>query len=318
MEFKWSTIGHDSVKQYFEKLIANGIFRSHAFFFVGPQHIGKTTLVAELISMMFCGNTDHKPCGKCVHCTHLQKKIHPDVFSITHEEGAKNIKVEEVRNVLEQLQSGALFHSKKMCVVGEAELLSAGAANALLKTLEEPTKDTFFFFITSQEEALPFTIRSRCQMVRMYPLSRSAVRRFLESKGKNPTESEELTKYSQGRLGLIWNFLDEESAWEKEKTERVLNMQSLLAPGYKKSPWYEKPALFPLSSTVQYAHEILLYSLSLQHQRAFPWISTISSRGWRQARELLTACVEAVKFEDANVNVKMLIDGIHKVTRNVV
>lgn len=319
MKFKWNTVGHNSVKQYFEQLIAQNLFRSHAFLFVGPESIGRKTLVNDLLGALLCEHVEQRPCSKCRHCTHLAKGIHPDVFRVTKEKDLTHVTVEGIRAVVEQLQSGSLFRSKKICIIENAESLSHGAANAILKTLEEPAGETFFFFVATQEDMIPATIRSRCQIVRMYPLRMNEVYDVLVSKRVLPNIARELASFSRGRLGVILDYIGSESAWSKLKERAADQWKMLFSAGYEKSKWYGKKELLPFSSVLLYAHDVILRSLGLHDRCSFPWIQD-AQKGWSvsEATLLLSASVEAMNLERQNVNSKMIIDSIHARVRNMV
>lgn len=318
MTFHWSTVGHDAIKRYVEKLIGTGVFRSHAFFLSGPAHIGKTTLANDAVSMLLCEGTEQKPCGNCPHCTNLQKESHPDVYRVRRGEDEKNITVEHIREVIEQLQATSLFRSKRICVIEEADALSYGAANALLKTLEEPGKDTLFFFIASQEGALPATIRSRCQVIRMYPLKKQEVYAYAVDKGVEHETARELSQFAQGSLGSIVEWIENGEAWSKKKAQLATQRAVVFSPGYEKVKWYAKKDSVPFDLALSFAQDCFLHALGLPESRQFPWIAIEQKSDAGSMFRLLEACTEAMRLEGKNVNGKMIIDLIHAQVRNVI
>jgi DNA polymerase-3 subunit delta' len=152
-------------------------------------------------------------CDECSHCRKINSGIHPDVFTITAEEEATQIKIAQVRRLLEVLEMQPLEGRNKIFIIDPANLLNAESANALLKGLEEPPDHSFFILVTVNVHELLLTIRSRCQLYRFVPLALADIR----SRGV----TDELTvRWSQGSIGKALGL---DVAAIKQQRELVLD-----------------------------------------------------------------------------------------------
>lgn len=162
MQYNWPLIGHDNVKRYFEKAFAAGRVH-HAYLFEGPAQVGKATFARMLAKALLCGGERTRPCGSCRACEAYDHGAHPDVLVFNRGEEA-SVQIEPIREFIAAMQTKPLLGKYRIGILEEAELLTLPAANALLKTLEEPAKSAVLFLI-SHTEVLP-TIASRCQRIR--------------------------------------------------------------------------------------------------------------------------------------------------------
>ncbi len=133
----------------------------HALLFTGPRGVGKTTMARLLAKALNCekGPTD-QPCGECPPCQGITQGTNMDVLEI---DGASNTGVDDVRQLRESVQYRPSQSRYKVYIIDEVHMLSKGAFNALLKTLEEPPEHCFFIFATTEPHKVPQTIQSRCQ-----------------------------------------------------------------------------------------------------------------------------------------------------------
>tara|TARA_R110002072_G_scaffold172728_1_gene326956 strand:- start:38212 stop:39243 length:1032 start_codon:yes stop_codon:yes gene_type:complete len=152
-----------------ERLISQ--FRSgkvpHAFLFSGLEGLGKSQFASFLASFMLCENskTQQVPCGECKQCRLFESESHPDFKLLEPEEGSASIKVDQVRQLVEFFGKSSQQGGLKIALVSPAEALNNNAANALLKTLEEPSGQSVIILVSHQPGMLLPTIRSRCQLV---------------------------------------------------------------------------------------------------------------------------------------------------------
>ena len=133
----------------------------HAYLFCGPRGVGKTTSARALSMALNCehGPTT-APCGTCTSCSEIQLGSSPNVIEI---DGASNNSVDDVRSLRENIQYLPANGKKKIYIIDEVHMLSKGAFNALLKTLEEPPPHVLFIFATTEPQKIPETILSRVQ-----------------------------------------------------------------------------------------------------------------------------------------------------------
>lgn len=155
-------LGHDKVKSLFIKAFENNKLTS-TFIFKGPNGIGKKLTAEVIAAMLNCDNKDIAPCGTCISCMKTQNKIHVDVFYIEAEKD--NILIEQVEPIIENAQFPPFEGNAKIFIINDAHLLNVTSGNMLLKTLEEPKENNYFFLITDKPDLVLPTIRSRSQEI---------------------------------------------------------------------------------------------------------------------------------------------------------
>ena len=133
---------------------------AHAYLFCGPRGTGKTSIAKIFAKMLNCESEENAPCGKCHNCIEFQIGSHPDIIEI---DAASNNGVEEVRNLIEKVKYAPIEGKYKVYIIDEVHMMSTGAFNALLKTIEEPPEHVIFIFATTEPHKVLPTIISRCQ-----------------------------------------------------------------------------------------------------------------------------------------------------------
>ncbi len=168
---------------------------AHAYLFEGPDGIGKRLMALAFASFLLCENGTS--CGKCSACLKVDHSNHPDIHFLNAEGSA--LKIEQVRLLQQQLSLRPLEGNYKICLIDGAEHFTRGAANALLKTLEEPQPGTVIILLTNHPEKLLPTIRSRCQKLPFAPLPKQQMATILAQKlDLNDTEATVLAALSEG------------------------------------------------------------------------------------------------------------------------
>lgn len=172
-----AVIGHDRQIAILQNAIGRGRV-AHAYLFHGMDGIGKRTVAFQFAKALLCRQGDaNGSCDACPACLKIDRGNHPDVVSIAPE-GAF-IKVQAVKDMISAMAFRPLEGGKRIFIMDEADKMNITAANALLKTLEEPSAANILLLITSRPYQLPITILSRCQHLRFQPLSKEQVHRFL-------------------------------------------------------------------------------------------------------------------------------------------
>ena len=137
----------------------------HAWLFSGPRGIGKTStarILAKFVNCTGSGPAKNKPCGECDMCREITAGTAVDVMEI---DAASNRGIDEIRDLREKIRLAPMKAKCKVFIVDEVHMLTAEAANALLKTLEEPPENTFFLLCTTEPDKLPTTVVSRCTRI---------------------------------------------------------------------------------------------------------------------------------------------------------
>lgn len=133
---------------------------AHAYLFCGPRGTGKTSIAKIFAKMLNCEDESNKPCGKCTNCKMVQNGSHPDIIEI---DAASNNGVDEVRNLIDKVKYAPMQGKYKVYIIDEVHMMTTGAFNALLKTIEEPPVHVVFILATTEPNKVIPTIISRCQ-----------------------------------------------------------------------------------------------------------------------------------------------------------
>ena len=149
----------------------------HAYLFYGPNGIGKRKSALALAELLLCKTPlQDDACGQCGGCIRLRAGTHPDFIYVKRELNSKGvpgqaIKIHQIRELQKKLSYQAYEGGRRVVCIEEADRLNLATANALLKTLEEPSQDTHFILLSDRVHLILPTIASRCQKVRFTPLS---------------------------------------------------------------------------------------------------------------------------------------------------
>ncbi|MBN2474189.1 MAG: AAA family ATPase [Pirellulales bacterium] len=205
--------GHDEVVEQFRRAIGRRRLAS-SFLFVGPAGIGKRTFALKLAQALLCSRRPDEaldPCGQCPACAQVAAATHPDVELVAKPDDKASIPIELLIGDKEHRGREGLCHrisrkpqpgGRKIAIIDDADHLNPEGANCLLKTLEEPPPRSLLILIgTSPAKQLP-TIRSRCQLVRFFPLPVDIVAGLLLARGlvSDAADARRLADFSGGSL----------------------------------------------------------------------------------------------------------------------
>ncbi len=236
---------------------------AHAYFFAGDEGIGKKLTALNFAKTLNCQNnreavnvmrvglkdknslriTDYALridcCDGCSSCIKINKSIHPDVFFIAPEKG--EIKVDVIRGLLESLAYKSFEGQWKIVIIDEAEALNQSAANAFLKTLEEPPEQSVLILISSMPGLIPKTILSRCQKINFSPLPLDKMSKLLEEKFHNEGKTL-ISMLSGGRPGwaLSNNLIEKRDKLFNDFKSLLSNIEEdLLEDKDSMEEWFE-------------------------------------------------------------------------------
>lgn len=225
----WARVrGHDGIVRSFDSAWRKGRL-GHAYLFVGPAGVGKYTLARELARALLCETTAKSltACGRCGSCALADAGSHPDLILTARPEDKVDLPIELVRELIEHLSLKPARGGRKVAILDDADDLSPEAANAFLKTLEEPPPGSVLILIGGPTPERQFsTILSRCQVVPFTPLTNRDVLDRLRASGiTDEARLARLVRIAGGSVGQAL-ALDDETLWQFRQT--LLN--ALAAP----------------------------------------------------------------------------------------
>lgn len=277
-------VGQEVIVKTLQNSIANNKI-SHAYLFNGPRGTGKTSIARIFAKVLNCENPVLlEPCDKCNSCHDITDGISSDVIEI---DAASNNGVDEIRDIREKvkfLPSGSKY---KIYIIDEVHMLSSGAFNALLKTLEEPPQHAIFILATTEPQKLPETIISRCQRFDFKTLTVNEISKKIRNicSAENVEITEEavngISESAEGALRDALTILDQAISYSDEKVtiedvnlvtgnlsyDRLINLASFFDVGNINGALEEvnqlidmgKEASKLVSSLLQFYRDILLY-----------------------------------------------------------
>jgi DNA polymerase-3 subunit delta' len=166
----------------------------HALLLEGPEGIGLKQFSLSLSVSLLCENSGPaaRACGDCKSCHLFNAGSHPDLKFIEPEEDGKQIKVDQIRKIIEFMNLKSVYGAYKIVILRPAESMNRNAANTLLKTLEEPPGKSLLLLLSHRPNLLPITIRSRCQHIRFKPSFDDITVQWLKDKISDPEQAENL------------------------------------------------------------------------------------------------------------------------------
>ncbi len=228
----WNLIGHEHEVNSLRRDLKTDRLR-HAYLIAGPAGVGKRTLAVAFIKALLCQSAD-APCGVCRSCKLIDAGNHPDVIKVTPAVGAKarfvkieKIAIEPIRDLINGLSLKPVESKRRIGFITNFETVGVGAANAFLKTLEEPPGNAMLIVTTDDLDMLLPTIISRCEVINLKLLPRLMIQNALTNRWHIPNDRAELlARLSGGRLG--WAVMADESILERRE-QRLNELQSLIS-----------------------------------------------------------------------------------------
>ncbi len=357
----WPLVGNGHIIDFLSKSIKNDNLAG-TYIFCGPDNLGKTTVANFFAQTLLCQNNKipHAPfnkggnvevlCGECISCKRFSVKkenkevaeevelgeAHGDLHLVKKEKDKKNISIEQIREFIRKLNMSSFLNSYKIGIIKHAHSLSQEAANALLKTLEEPKDKVLIILVTSDIDLIPQTIVSRGQILKFNPVSSDIIYDYLINKHKaSRSAAKNFSKMSLGRPALAVKFLQDKEFYStytdrintflnffnQDINERFKSVESLL--GEKKSGHALKSSN---QETVKLASRTIEAWLSLTRdmillefnqkekiQHEITEKELINARTKLNLGKLLNltdALRQADKYLKANVNSRLVLESI--------
>ena len=218
--------GQEHIVKTLKNALATGKL-AHAYLFAGPRGTGKTTMAKLLAKALNCDEGIGHQCNECKNCKAIIEGTHPDVLEL---DAASNNGVDEIRELIDKVKYGTILGRYKVYIIDEVHMLSTGAFNALLKTLEEPPEHVIFILATTEPHKILPTILSRCQRYDFTKLSdkdiKNRIKSVLEHEGVtyNDEAVDIIISLADGGMRDALSILDQVLAYSGNK----LDVQDIL------------------------------------------------------------------------------------------
>jgi DNA polymerase III subunit delta' len=321
MTGNWDLLGHEWAVDMLKQHISRAALR-HAYLFSGPPGLGRRALALRLAQALNCTQpvAPGQPCGgACRECRQIESMRHPDLTVVQAETEGGTLKVDQVREVRRALALKPYQSSYRVVLFLRFQEASEGAANALLKTLEEaPSYAVLILTADAPEQLLP-TITSRCEVLRLRPLSIEAIETHLQAQGADPERARLIAHVSGGRPGYAIKLLQDESVLEF-RAERLADLRQLLSStrvqkfDYAEKMAKDKEAMRQtLLVWLSYWRDVLLRASGAQAPISnIDQDEVITSFATRlelgRARQVVSDLERGLKRLDRNVNTRLLAE----------
>ena len=288
----------------------------HALLILSVPGLGAEQLANWIAALTLCDSDARRPCGACPSCHLLRAGSHPDCYLVRIEEDAQQIKVDQIRNLIESLSLSSYRGGYKVGIVEGAEALNANGANAFLKTLEEPTDNTLLIMVAGPSHRLPATIVSRCMSLPLRAPARTAAVAWLEDRGQNRENWDAALALAGGAPLLALEIQSAGiAALEKEMQENLRQMAAgtvdvtLIAGAWVRSE--QNLRLIWLENWItQRIHAFLGTATSLQSAEPVRLPAALLKPKIRALFELLDAARELRRLAATGLNQQLALEAL--------
>ncbi|MGH8530596.1 MAG: DNA polymerase III subunit delta' [Nevskiales bacterium] len=281
----------------------------HAWLIHGGAGLGKRRFARVLAQVLLCPEVKiHAqalaPCGRCASCRQFAAGLHPDFLELQPEEDSREIKIDQVRELIGRLQLSKHHGLRKVALLDPAEALNRNAADALLKTLEEPPPGTHLLLIGERIGLLSATLRSRCQRLSFIRPDASSALAWLSSQGLADAQyslaaAEGAPLRAQALAGS--DVLNRQHAWDQQLAALICGKGDLVQVA---DSWSKEPAQEWLSWLDRSCRQ------ALQHKLSSARHSALAALPWLRLMALSAKLVDMYKMQNKPVRWPWQIEGL--------
>lgn len=261
-------IGNDDIKKELKDTITSNLL-GHSYIFQGTEGIGKVLFAKSFAKEILCENRNS--CNNCKSCIMFDSSNHPDFMIVNAEETI--IKIEDIRELIKKVIEKPIISKKKVYIINDADKMTKDAQNCLLKTLEEPPEYVTIILISSNENLLLPTIKSRCTKISFKKLSNYEINEYIKLKNKEEFK-EEFIDLCNGSIKKLERIISNKEVYISiEKLFREIERRNKLE-------FYMAGKSLFIKENIQDILEYLinvLYNLSLKNKNYLKGISVIQN-----------------------------------------
>ncbi|MCB9802689.1 hypothetical protein H6761_01550 [Candidatus Nomurabacteria bacterium] len=229
VNFSWPIYGHQKQIKFLQNSL-NSSNLANAYLFYGAKGLGKKMIAHHFAMSLFCQSQEARPCQKCQICHHVDQETWQDFYSLG--KNPDDLSAENIKIFLGSLSLSSATGTPKLAIIEQVEKLNLHAANALLKVIEEPPKNTTIILIADSIDYLPATVISRCQLLKFQALDKRSMAEWLDNFSLAEIEKETVLNLSFGKPGRALSFMADNLNNFKEKCDwlfKLLDSETLSA-----------------------------------------------------------------------------------------
>ncbi|MEA4811575.1 MAG: DNA polymerase III subunit [Anaerolineaceae bacterium] len=322
----WNLCGHENAIAFLQEHTKPQKMRQ-AYLITGPSGVGRKSLALAFIKAICCQNspTPGQFCDECTTCRQIEARAFSDLTVIAAENG-RDIKIEQIREMQKTLTLAPFQAPKRFVLIPNFQNASPGAANALLKSLEEPPPRAIILLTADAKESLLETISSRCEHIRLYPMTVSGASLALRTRFKMEEDlSEQLAHLTAGRIGASLRYRDDplqldsqhdilvelEDLLQKNYRGRLKYLEALLRQ--KLSPREQAARLIPV--WLAFWRDCMIVSANAQLPLVYlghrEWLEQIAHKiPLAQIQKILLAHEKALEQLDSYANARLVLENL--------
>lgn len=292
-------IGNEKVKAILNKTIdTNSIL--HSYIFSGIDSIGKKMFAKEFAKSILCTSEENKPCGKCKSCVEFENDNNLELNII--EPDGNTIKIDQIRLLQEKIYEKPIISNKKVYIINNSELMNTQAQNCFLKTLEEPPEFAVIILITSNENNLLSTIKSRCIKIKFDKVSNEEIEKYIKKNQIIENITKQLIDACEGSIGKANKLAEKIEQYQAvDELVEVMKSKSIIDSlvEMKKVSKYKDEII----ELLDYMNVILMKKIDLKKTKCIEHIEEVKSRILRNCNYEMTLDYLVLKvWEEINEN----------------
>jgi DNA polymerase-3 subunit delta' len=286
-----------------------------AYLFIGEEGIGKYLVARTLAKAINCLNRQDDSCDNCASCLKIEKRGHPDIHYIELTD-SDNIKIEAIRSIKKDISLKPYEAKSKVFIINDAHNLTAEAAGALLKILEEPPKNNLIILVSSKPALLFKTIISRCKIIRFYPLKRPELKQILtKDYSLDDNLAHFLAYFSEGRIGKALKLKDADIL--KEKNRIIDEFTISRRPNLESLSTQDRDTVRSLLNILaSWFRDMYLVKIGISHSelinldRRMDLLRIINRYTMFNLDDTLKSISDSLLYLEQNVNIKLLLSNL--------